>query len=213
MKIIDFQNFIREFPYKNQSFEIKKENWIVDFHKDFIKDLFAGKDTITLNRFDLFNSEMEIKEFVFKTLMWGYPTKGRGKNIDNLLKNENLDKLIQIIGEFKENKISVEEMLDKMQKIHSLGASTITKFAYFLNTEIDGNKVVILDQRIIDTINSGRFEELDELKGIKYDKTRKQFCRYLQTINELSKSMNVEPDQIEIFLFTFGRNLSELRGY
>ena len=158
MKIIDFQNFIREFPYKNQSFEIKKENWIVDFHKDFIKDLFAGKDTITLNRFDLFNSEMEIKEFVFKTLMWGYPTKGRGKNIDNLLKNESLDKLIQIIGEFKENKISVEKMLDDMQKIHSLGASTITKFAYFLNTEIDGNKVVILDQRIIDTINSGRFE-------------------------------------------------------
>ena len=212
MKIRDFQNFIREFPYKNQSFEIKKENWIVDLHKDFIKDLFAGKDSITLNRLDLFNSKMEIKEFIFKTLMWGYPTKGRGNNIDNLLKKESLDKLIQIIGDLKENKISIGEMLDEMQTIHSLGTSTITKFAYFLNTKIDGNKVVILDQRIIDTINSGRFEELTELKGIKYDKTRKQFSRYLQIINDLSKSMNVEPDQIEIFLFTFGRNLSELRN-
>ncbi len=213
MKIAEFQGLIREFPYKNQSFDIKKDVWTVDLHSEYLEKLFDSKETITLNRFDLFNSEMEIKEFVFKTLMWGYPTKGRGKNIDNLLENESLDKLIQIIREFKENKISVEKMLDEMQNIHSLGASTITKFAYFLNTEIDGNKVVILDQRIIDTINSGRFEELDELKGIKYDKTRKQFCRYLQTINELSKSMNVEPDQIEIFLFTFGRNLSELRGY
>ncbi len=213
MKIVEFQDFIREFPYKNQSFDIKKDVWQVDLHREYLEKLFDRKKTITLNRFDLFNSEMEIKEFVFKTLMWGYPTKGRGKNIDNLLNNGSLDKLIQIIGEFKENKISVEKMLDEMQTIHSLGASTITKFAYFLNTEIDGNKVVILDQRIIDTINSGRFEELDELKGIKYDKTRKQFSRYLQTINELSKSMNVEPDQIEIFLFTFGRNISELRGY
>ena len=213
MKIAEFQDFIREFPYKNQSFDIKKENWKVDLHEDFITDLFAGKDTITLNRFDLFNSKMEIKEFIFKTLMWGYPTKGRGNNIDNLLKNESLDKLIQIIGDLKENKISIGEMLDEMQTIHSLGTSTITKFAYFLNTEIAGNKVVILDQKIIDTINSGRFEELNELKGIKYDKTRKQYNKYLQIINGLSKSMNVEPDQIEIFLFTFGRNLSELRGY
>lgn len=213
MKIAEFQDFIREFPYKNQSFDIQKDVWTVDLHSKYLEKLFDSKETITLNRFDLFNSGMEIKEFVFKTLMWGYPTKGRGKNIDNLLKNNSLDKLIQIIGEFKENKISVETMLDEMQNIHSLGTSTITKFAYFLNTEIDGNKVVILDQRIIDTINSGRFEELDELKGIKYDKTRKQFSRYLQIINELSKSMNVEPDQIEIFLFTFGRNISELRGY
>lgn len=212
MKIAEFQDFIREFPYKNQSFDIKKDVWTVDLHSKYLEKLFDSKETITLNRFDLFNSEMEIKEFVFKTLMWGYPTKGRGKNIDNLLENESLDKLIKIIGEFKENKISVEEMLDEMQKIRSLGTSTITKFAYFLNTEINGNRVVILDQRIIDTINSGRFEELTELKGIKYDKTRKQFSRYLQIINDLSKTMNVEPDQIEIFLFTFGRNLSELRN-
>ncbi len=88
----------------------------------------------------------------------------------------------------------------------------MTKFTHFLNTKINGFKTVILDNQIIEAINTERFEELNSLKGIKYENAVRKYVDYIKLIDKLSKQTRSEPDQIEMFLFTFGRNLSELKG-
>ena len=209
MKIEEFANFIREIPYKNHAFDIYKEQWKIESQQEYINQIFI-KEVITLNRFNLFNSTDSIKKFVFKTLMWGYPTKGRGKNIENILENKNLKELIKILEGYKHNEISINQLGKDIKEISGVGLSTMTKFTHFLKTTINGNRAIILDLQIIAAINTGRFEELNQLKGISYENAIKKYDEYLFIINDLSKKINVEVDQIEIFLFTFGRTLSEI---
>lgn len=211
MRIADFQNFIREIPYKNQAFDIKKEIWKFEGLQTFIDEIFKGNTTITINRDDLINSSWNTKEFIIKTLMWGYPTKGRGRNIENIFKLENFEKLVNTLEIYRENEISIDQLKKDIKSIPGLGLSTITKFTHFLNTTIDGKKAVILDIQIIKAINTGRFEDFNHLTGMTYDNAINRYPEYLETVNKLSKSINAEPDQIEMFLFTFGRVLSPIK--
>lgn len=210
MEIKQFKKFIQEFPHLNQSFDIKKENWKIASQQEKINLIFGDVDIITLNRFDLINSKYDLENFILKTLMWGYPTKGRGRNIENILKEENLQQLIKILEKYRDNEITIELLKKDMKSIQGLGLSTITKFTHFLNTTINGHRAVILDIQIIETINSKRFTELLPLEGISYENAIKYYPKYLKIVGELSKSITVDPDQIEIFLFTFGRTLSKL---
>jgi hypothetical protein len=211
MRITDFKNFIREIPFRNQSFDIKKSNWKCENQIVLIEQIFNGKNLITINRFDLINSNWNIPEFIIKTLMWGYPTKGRGNNIDNLLKDKHFNDLTKKLETYRDSEITIETLREDL-KIPGLGLSKLTKFIHFLNTRIHGFKTVILDNQIIEAINTGRFSELDSLKGIRYDNAVGKYIDYIKIIDKLSKETNSEPDQIEMFLFTFGRNLSIIRG-
>jgi len=209
MKITEFQDFIREFPYKNQSFDIKRKIWGIKNQDSYINKIFNEKEMITINRADLMNSDLCLKDFIFMTLMWGYPTKGRGRNIENLLEEDNLVKLIEILERYKAKEISIEQLEKDKNSISGLGFSTITKFAYFLNTTVNGFKTVILDDKIAETINSKRFEEFNDFENLTRLSVPRNYCKYIETIAKLSQQMNVEPDQIEMFLFSFGRGLSE----
>lgn len=211
MKITKFKNLINEFPYKNQSFDIKKEIWKVPSKQTEIDNIFKDENVITLNRFDLVNSSDNIEEFIIKTLMWGYPTKGRGKNIDKLLNTENFNQLVEILKTYQNKNILIEQLTVDIKNITGLGLSTITKFTNFLGTTINDKKAVILDNQIIEAINTNRFEEFKSIQGISYSNAQNYYFAYISIIDELSKSMKVYPDQIELFLFMFGRNLSKLR--
>src|SRR5690554_4805663 len=105
MKIADFNNLIKEIPFLSQSFEIKKKNWTIENQQDLIDKIFNQDDVINISRQDLFDCRFnDVEEFILKTLMWGYPTKGRGRNIDKLLEPENFKKLTKLIDGYKYNK-------------------------------------------------------------------------------------------------------------
>ena len=61
MRIAYFENFIREIPFKNQSFDIKKSNWKCENQTELIDQIFGEKSVITLNRFDLISSSWNIE--------------------------------------------------------------------------------------------------------------------------------------------------------
>jgi hypothetical protein len=212
MRIADYRNLINEMPYENQSFDIKRSNWIFNNQKDRIEGLFNGKEGTTINRFDLFNSSGDIENFIIKTLMWGFPTKGRGNNISKLLEEKTFEKLVSMLEEYKQADISINKLEEDINSIKGLGLSTMSKFIYFLKAKIDGFQSLIMDLQIINTINLERFDELKGMRGIRYDNAINKYVDYLWTITNLSHDLKVEPDKIEMFLFSFGRNLSELKG-
>ena len=208
MKIGEFKNLISELPFKQQSFDINKSSWECINQTESINRIFDGSEKITISRNDLFDFPENFDEFVIKTLMWGYPTKGRGNNIDNLLKPDTFNLLIETLKEYKNADISLKKFKQDLTNIDSLGLSTMTKFTTFLNTKIEGSYSIILDLRIIDVINLRKFEELNELTGIKYYNAINYYYSFLNIVNQLAVELKVDPNQIELFLFTFGKTLS-----
>ena len=210
MKLIDFRNFIREIPCQNLGFDIKAKNWKVESQQHNIDRIFNGADIITLNRSDLRNASQYTMEYILKTLMWGYPTKGRGKNIDKLLSTNSLNKLSFVLNNYRNQEISIDRFKSDIENISGLGLSTMSKFTSFLNTRIENKKAVILDLQIINSINRGTFEEFNSLKGITYVNAVKRYKEYITIIDELSTITKASPDQIENFVFIFGRSLSDV---
>ncbi len=212
MELIDFKQFIQNIPYENQAFDIKRENWKDENQQILIDKIFNDKDIITLNRQDLVNSTSDLSEFVIKTLMWGYPTKGRGRNIEKMLEPKTFNKLIEVLETYRDFEITIDKLKKDISAISGLGLSTITKFTHFLNTTINGNRAVILDIQIIEAIKSQRFIDFKDFSGITYDNAQNYYLDYLEKIHSISINLNANPDQVEMFLFTFGRNLSPLKS-
>lgn len=198
-------------PYQNLGFDIKAQNWKVQSQQKYIDRIFNGKENITLNRFDLETANQNTKDFILKTLMWGYPTKGRGKNIDNLLSENSLKNLTQILNSYRNTDISIERFKEDIKQTSGLGLSTMSKFTNFLNTTINGNRAVILDLQIINAINRGTFEEFNSLQKITYVNALNKYEQYISIIEELAEKTNAKPDQIENFIFLFGRSISDIK--
>lgn len=211
MKLTNFGKFIKEIPCQNLGFDIKRQNWKVQSQQKNIDKIFDGADIITLNRFDLENANQSTKDFILKTLLWGYPTKGRGKNIDNLLSDYSLGRLTEILNEYRNSEISIKQLKTDIKNISGLGLSTMSKFTNFLNTTINGHKAVILDLQIINSINKGTFEEFNTLRKITYANALNKYEDYISIIEELSQKTKAKPDQIENFIFLFGRSISDLK--
>ena len=210
MKLIAFRNFIKEIPCQNLGFDIKAKNWKVKSQQINIDRIFNGVETITLNRSHLQDASQNTVDYILKTLMWGYPTKGRGKNIEKLLLKESFNKLSIILNGYRNQQISFDRFKSDIGSISGLGLSTMSKFTTFLNTRINGKKAVILDLQIIKSINRGTFEEFNSLKDITYINALKRYEEYISIIQELSIITKASPEQIENFLFTFGRSISDV---
>lgn len=172
-------------------------------------EIFDDKEVLRINRGDVFNSNTNIERFILLTLMWGYPTKGRGNNIDRMLEPKHFDYLANVLQHFKDNvNMPSHQIEDHLGIVPGLGLSTITKFLYFLDITIDNQPALILDNQIIKVINSKRFEELQPLKGIRYNNGLQRYPDYLCEMNLIADKLNVDHGQLEYFLFTFRNQLS-----
>lgn len=212
MRIADFSNFIRELPYQYQSFDIKRSVWKTEVSQKLIIDgIFDGNETITISRFDLFHSAWSLQKFVLTVLMWGYPTKGRGKNIETLLLPENFDKLIMKLKMIDGKNVLTLADVHEFLKIKGLGMSTLTKLLYFKRVTIESNPALIWDQRVVNALNSGRYSDfgIERFKDVRNNNSVFNYLDYLYFINLLAGQMKVAPDQLELFLFEFGSNLKE----
>lgn len=216
MRITDYEELIRQLPYENQAFDVKRENWKDVAQSEIISEIFRDQKSVTISRFELFHSTWDIKSFVIKLLMWGYPTKGRGKNIENLLLPENFELLISKLSLAIEKKnISIQEVKELINGIKGIRLSTLSKILYFSRLNVESFPALILDQRVLNALNGdSKFQDsgIEKFKNINYTNAINSYVDYLAFINDLAIQMKVLPDQIEIFLFMFGTSLKELEG-
>ncbi len=228
MKVSDYKQLIRVLPFMEQAFDVKRSHWENLVSSDILDIIFveyadqnqmtsSGSEkshskpndaTVTISRFELFNDQA-IDLLLIKVLMWGYPTKGRGKNIENIFKNTNFTKLKEDLFKYgKKGTIAIDEIRELL-KMKGLGFSTLSKFLYFMRLKIDSYRALILDQRVISALTSGKYSDtgIEEFQNLKYENAIDYYLKYLTFSHQLADQLQAEPDQVEMFFFEYGRNL------
>lgn len=213
MTLDRYTHLIRSLPYLDQAFETKAVTWKHyngnPIFSNFYKRSFQN-DRIKLSRADLFKAcRQDFHGAIFSIIFWGYPRNMRGNSFQTILKS--LDKI--------EAALKIEEDLsgndfDKMVyalKTTGVGLSTLSKFLYFFQFKIEKHPCLIFDSRIIEVINDENgFTELEILtktgKITEFNKSNK-YVAYLQLMEDLSRVNEYEPDKLELFLFSMGKNL------
>lgn len=202
-KISNYYKLIKELPINEQSTRIKKNVWERIKYKDKDKieeSIFLDFSEIELSRFCV-KKETDIRKKIVMVLMWGYPTGGRGNNIQNVLVN--LDELVNIFTNYNKKNLNLkdfENLISSFSRISGLGISTWTKFLYFFEISVENIKCEIFDLKIVESLNKKQFVELKDKHWIQ---DFSNYMEYINLIDEISNKINVQPDQVELFLFYF----------
>ena len=199
--IRNYSDLIKQIPVYCQSTIVKKSVWGRFSIDDEIKEaIFGSNEKVEISRSDVF-SERDTAKKIVMTLMWGYPTGGRGENIKNILLN--INKLVEILSSEKDKNITEKEarkLFTKLKKIPGLGISTWTKFLYFFNVSIDSKTCQIYDLKIVDSLNK---KQISELGLQEWKQNNRCYFDYIALVNNLATTMSVLPEQVEVFLFYF----------
>lgn len=210
MLLSAYSGLIKHLPYLDQAFETKKETWERGYqeHEEF--NLFLEKtftaNTIVFSRGDLFNkANVDVKAAIFCIIFWGYPRNMRGNSFKGVLNA--LQDLEAMLTGARELDAAGYFQICQQLKGKGIGLSTLSKFMYFFGFRLEGLHCLILDSRIIEVLNTGTFEEL-KMKGVitEYNK-EKYYIDYLRLMADVATKNEYSVDQLELFLFQFGRNL------
>jgi hypothetical protein len=213
-----FRDLIVNMPIREQAFTSKRETWEKYIPElagidNLIVELFGNHESVEISRHDLFTlaEGSKIKQFVFATVIWGYPAGMRGRHFQSLFQRINRieENLISCRGKNIEN---WNEHYKLVASIEGLGLSTYTKFLYFLKVTIDNLPALILDQRLIEVFRKGVFPECRDLKTIRYGNAPDLYPRYLRIMDSIANKYRVNPGKLEMFLFEFGANLKFIRA-
>lgn len=207
-----FNALINAMPLDEQAFTSKKSTWSKYFNNydevsNILKQIFKEKDIVQISRADLFKlaQKGDLGHFIISTIIWGYPRGMRGNHFIKIASN--FQQLNKVLLEAREGVCSWIEHFNRIQSIEGLGLSTYSKLLYFLSVEIENYPALILDKRIIDTLQKKLFLELKPIENINMYNSITKYPLYLKTVHDLSQSIDAEGGKIEMFLFEFGLNL------
>jgi hypothetical protein len=216
MNISDYEKLITNLHVKQQCFTTKRKTWEgaekkIDWLASFNDNLFNGNHSISISRKDIFETE-NIRQKIIKTIYWGYPNGMRGPNFVSILTDiEIIEKSLNKIKQVHEPSAKdFYDLKNVFKEVKGLGLSTYSKLLYFFQISIDKNPCLILDQRLIDVFASKTYSEFHELEKISYGiSAENNYLHFLNITNQLSEKLKTNGENIEQFLFIFGKNLSE----
>lgn len=204
LKSEPFSTLIPLLPIEQHAVRVKAANWEKHFSASRLgaefKAIFEGAKEIRLSRGTIRNRKPgQYRRKCIEILLWGYPSGMRGnRHLDYLANIEEISKRAACKEAWPEYYLALNE-------IGSLGISTVTKIAYFFGRSFDGQKALILDNRMISVVSRSGWDELKSLKGLTYWNAVKRYREYLKAITDAAKVIQgAKPDQVEFFLFTLG---------
>ena len=203
-----YKDLILAMPVKEQSFTTKRTTWEEKIDSKILDEIFKGKSELKISRENvLTNCPLNI--FIYYVIMWGYPRGMRGQANDaEIFKNINL--ISEIINKPKRNSLKEEDwesIRKSLSSIKGLGVSTISKLLYFRTFKFGDFNALILDDRLLRVFQNGEFKEFEKLKNLKRTNAMSDYLYYLEIMHETAKEIGVSPENLEMFLFTFGNNL------
>lgn len=199
--IAEYEDLIKLIPVGKQSTRIRKDVWKRFLSiNDIVDVIFENKEIVEISRTDVL-AENNLKKKIIMTLMWGYPTGGRGNNIAEILKS--IDKLVDMLSAVNGKnltKIEACSTIAEFESIRGLSTSTWSKFLYFFNVSIESKECQIYDLKIVESLNKKQFSELGSNK---WKQSIEHYYLFIELLSNLATSMDVLPEQIELFLFYF----------
>lgn len=201
--IVDYSELIKSTPVHNQSARIKRKVWERICYQDKKRiegAIFGDKEEVELSRADVLSENDTAKKIVM-VLMWGYPTGGRGSNIEDILnKMDDLSSSLSRLDKKNLTKAEANSLIKGFKGIRGLGISTWSKFLYFFGVSIDSRKCQIYDLKIVDSLNKKQFSELGTQR---WKQDVDHYYQYIELVDDLAKQMCVLPEQVELFLFYY----------
>jgi hypothetical protein len=183
----------------------RKEYLSNDTFKVFYENALV-KEKAKFSRAELFKAGSgNVYDAIFSIILWGYPRDMRGNTFGRILNS--LPEVATILNGKKE--LSGDEFRAIVTQLSGTGVgfSTLSKFLYFLNFKIEGQRCLIFDSRIIDVLNGGYFAELHNLQNITPFNKAQKYLAFLELMAQISEENGYAGDQLELFLFMFGKNL------
>jgi hypothetical protein len=216
MSIRDYSLLISHLPVREQCFETKRSTWRkaegkYEWLLEFNDVLFRDDESVEISREDIFRTS-SLRDVILKAIYWGYPRGMRGNHFTNLITQmESLETIIApLVGKDRLSAEDFNRLRNQFKNIEGLGLSTYSKLLYFLRIKFNSHECLILDQRLIDVFNSRTFPEFENLSGIRYDNARDKYLEYLNVMSDLSHQIGTNGENLEQFLFIFGRNLKSV---
>lgn len=213
--IQNYKNLIKQLPFKDQSFKSELTIWekfkgTNKLLSKTIESTFDNTKSVQISRQDLYDlsNTDQVADFTFKTILWGYPSGLRGNNFLNIATK--FDELVNHIEKIKsKGNLNWNEETNFLQSFSGLGLSTHSKFLHFQKVHINSAPCLILDLQLINVFQNSNFKELSSLGTVSYTNAIKNYPLYLEEMDKISKELNVNNSQLELFLFLFGRNLKK----
>ena len=149
---------------------------------------------------------------MYEVILWGYPRGMRGNHFSDLVRQ--MDLLESHLNVLRNSGNQISDWgshwakhfsnAGSGAKLMGLGLSTYSKYLYFLKTRVNGRRCLILDNVLIEVFKRRKFEEFASLQKISYFSAPKYYVQYLDLMESASAKLDVEMDQLEMFLFMFG---------
>ncbi|MFN8578825.1 MAG: hypothetical protein U0354_18510 [Candidatus Sericytochromatia bacterium] len=207
MNLEAFSEIIRCMNIDNDGCYVEYSTWkefesgnttLTNFNKTF----FNGSTKRFISKKELFNlakDPAKTQEFIISTIYWGFSGNNQIMNEYRTNFFKTINKITQaesLINNLRNKNVInfSSEISNKFSKLNAnLGESSYSKLLFFLKTEINDNKCIILDSKI--KCNLKIFKEFESLNN-KYN-----YEQYVIKMNQVSKNLDVEPEQLEAFIF------------
>jgi hypothetical protein len=213
MNIDNYKILISNLPVRQQCFTTKRTTWTnaeneIQWLKDINNKLFGNNRTLTISRQDIFETSVP-RETIIKTIYWGYPAGMQGNHFVSILKSIDIIEkvLLTLRKKPKPDTKDFEDLKKTFKNVDGIGLSTYSKLLYFFKITFNDNPCLILDRRLIDVFASGTYSNFKQLNNIRYYNAENMYLDYLQLIRQLANDLDTKGENIELFLFTFGKNL------
>jgi hypothetical protein len=201
---------VRSLPVERHGFRLSRNQWVDRLNPlkqgglenclELVESIFDRNDEIMITRGMLLGENFgSPAQKCAAILLWGYSKNERGR----------VTKLLPSLNPIVKHAASNSPWLEyfgRLNEIKDLGFSTITKFAYFFKCTFDGHPALILDRQV--NIALCHWEQTQHLHQKPKNFSGKYYLCYLKQMEELSCKIGCRPDQLEMFLFNFGRNLT-----
>ena len=216
MKLGDFAALIRQMPTEEHAFWAWRKTWLRHIGEPTVSgtalarvfSLSRDPLGVKVSRGDIrkFGASGDLPAALMAALVWGYPGGMRGGYAESVCNS--LESIVDLIQPCLNSDIADwEAHYSATDGIRGLGLSTYSKFLAFLPVSVGGNSALILDEVVARVAGDERFEELDDLVGLSYETAPARYPEYLRCMAAVARDLGASPEQLEMFLFAFGRNL------
>ncbi len=197
----NYSDLIKLIPVFNQSAVIKKDVWDrISYDVEIRNSIFGADEKIEISRADV-HAEINSAKKIVMILMWGYPTGGRGSNIQKIInKGDKLSTILRSIDGKNLTRDEANAVISEFSTIQGLGISTWSKLLHFFNVSIESNRCQIFDLKVVDSLNKKQFIELGTHE---WKQDINHYYRYIDLVNVLAAGMEVLPEQVELFMFYY----------